>query len=322
MKISSAFAAAVTLLAGKASASTPTRLRAMTEDIATDATSASTGIAGMTEDDLQDKVASLNLNPFFQALLKPENATESQFFDDLMAEDELSDQFDFIDAAGTSSMSMATAGSTTANTQGGVGNVGWSSKRGKGNDCSIEKMRGSYLFEFDLWVAANMGGGHSDLTQGWESGYMFRDTLLLFDFGPPMADFGDFGPPKRNGRGKNMGAMVGTLGPAFDMCTPDKEAANAALPYVIAVQTGVAEEDVVPFQIEIPEFAPFISAQGEFNCKTEEVYFGLSFTLSNFGGLGDGLDGGFGGFALGFTTRKPAKKQKNLHARVRNSCGK
>jgi len=198
-------------------------------------------------------------------------------------------------------------------------------------------MRGSYLFEFDLWVAANMGGGYSNLTQGWESGYVFRDTLLLFDFGPPMADFGDFGPAKRNGRGKNMGAMgamVGTLGPAFDMCIPDKEAANAALPYVIAVQTGVAEEDVVPFQIEVPEFAPFISAQGEFNCKTEEVYFGLSFTLPNFGGLsmagnvenatddGDGLDGGFGGFALGFTTRKPAKKKKNLRARVRSSCGK
>lgn len=129
MKISSiSAAAAVTLLAGKASASTPTRLRAMTEEVAANATSASDAIAEITDEELQDKFVG---NPFFQALVMPDNATESQSFEDLFAEeDELSDQFDLLEV--DSSMSMAGSIAASHNSKSG-GNFGWSSKSGKGN---------------------------------------------------------------------------------------------------------------------------------------------------------------------------------------------
>ena len=135
MKISSiSAAAAVTLLAGKASASTPTRLRAMTEEVAANATSASDAIAEITDEELQDKFVG---NPFFQALVMPDNATESQSFEDLFAEedekneeDELSDQFDLLEV--DSSMSMAGSIAASQNSKSG-GNFGWSSKSGKGN---------------------------------------------------------------------------------------------------------------------------------------------------------------------------------------------
>ena len=129
MKISSiSAAAAVTLLAGKASASTPTRLRAMTEEVAATATSASDAIAEITDEELHDKFAG---NLFFQALVMPDNATESQSFEDLFAEeDELSDQFDLLEV--DSSMSMAGSIAASHNSKSG-GNFGWSSKSGKGN---------------------------------------------------------------------------------------------------------------------------------------------------------------------------------------------
>ena len=128
MKISFISAAAVTLLAGKASASTPTRLRAMTEEVAANATSASDAIAEITDEELQDKFVG---NPFFQALVMPDNATESQSFEDLFAEeDELSDQFDLLEV--DSSMSMAGSIAASHNSKSG-GNFGWSSKSGKGN---------------------------------------------------------------------------------------------------------------------------------------------------------------------------------------------
>ena len=62
--------------------------------------------------------------------------------------------------------------------------------------------------------------------------------------------------------------------------------------YVVAVQTGVSQNDVVPFQITVPEYRD-ASVQGEYNCKTEEVYFGY---------VADSFPGGF-------STRKPAKKK-------------
>lgn len=129
MKISSiSAAAAVTLLASKASASTPKRLRAMTEEVAANATSASDAIAEITDEELQDKFVG---NPFFQALVMPDNATESQSFEDLFAEeDELSDQFDLLEV--DSSMSMAGSIAASQNSKSG-GNFGWSSKSGKGN---------------------------------------------------------------------------------------------------------------------------------------------------------------------------------------------
>lgn len=269
MKISSISLAAATLLAGKASASTPPRLRAMTEDIAANATSASTGTAGITEDDLLDRLASLNLPPFFQAMVKPDNATESQFFEDLIDEDELSSQFDFLDA-GPSSMSMSMAGSTAAAPSSGSGGVrGWDSKSGKGDNCSIEKMRGSYEFKYDLWISYPINGVWGATT------YFPRERGVLLNFGRPD------GPSGQPGRGR--GAMVGLF------CLPD------VVEYAVAVQTGVSQKDVVPFQVTMPDSGPEVSFQGEFNCKTEEVYFGVTYYSDS-------------DLTFGFTTRNPAKK--------------
>lgn len=260
MRISSISVAVVTILAGKASASTPTRLGAMTEDTAANATSASI-----------EHFA--NLPPFFQALVNPDNITEPQFIQDWMAEDELSDdQFDLMNPSSLF-MSMSTVESAIANSHNPGGGFGSSGKSGKGNDCRIEQMRGSYVFKYDLWESVKDQAG-------WNTEYeSIQDRAFLLRFSRP--------PVTKSGKGR--GAMIGLL------CVPSIQPSHE---YAVAIQIGVSQQDIIPFRINLPDIGPDVSVQGEFNCKTEEVYFGLDYNA--------GSD-----LTFGFTTRKPAKKRSN-----------
>lgn len=127
-------------------------------------------------------------------------------------------------------------------------------------------MRGSYVFKYDLWASFEKNGD-------WSTIYFFRDRGIQANFGRPIG-------PISQQPGRGRGAMDGKL-----------KVLDTSL-YVVAVQTGVSQNDVVPFQITVPEYRD-ASVQGEYNCKTEEVYFGY---------VADSFPGGF-------STRKPAKKK-------------
>ena len=165
-------------------------------------------------------------------------------------------------------------------------------------------MRGSYVFKYDLWASFFDFGKRTkvmskrvvnglDRTKSmgpvWKTFYLFRDRSVLANFGRPIV------PPSLSGfLGRGRGAMEGTL-----------QVIGFPL-YVVAVQTGVSQKDVVPFQITVPEY-PDASVQGEYNCKTEEVYFG--FVVQGGSARGDSsARGNPVSFTAGFSTRKPAKK--------------
>ena len=100
---------------------------------------------GITDAGFQDKFAG---NPFFQALAMPDDATESQSFEDLLEdsleeengeEDGLSAQVDLdVDSSVSTEGSIAASpssggGSGRSSKSGKSGGIGWSSKSGKGN---------------------------------------------------------------------------------------------------------------------------------------------------------------------------------------------
>jgi len=201
---------------------------------------------GITDAGFQDKFAG---NPFFQALAMPDDATESQSFEDLLEdsleeengeEDGLSAQVDLdVDSSVSTEGSIAASpssggGSGRSSKSGKSGGIGWSSKSGKGNDCSIEKMRGSYVFKYDLWASFFDFGKRTkvmskrvvnglDRTKSmgpvWKTFYLFRDRSVLANFGRPIV------PPSLSGfLGRGRGAMEGTLqviGFPLCGCCPD-----------------------------------------------------------------------------------------------------
>lgn len=135
-------------------------------------------------------------------------------------------------------------------------------------------MRGSYVFKYDLWASFERPVWRNNSWRTvWSTIYFFRDRGIQANFGRPIG-------PISQQPGRGRGAMDGKL-----------KVLGIPL-YVVAVQTGVSQKDVVPFQITVPEY-PDASVQGEYNCKTEEVYFGY---------VADSFPGGF-------STRKPAKKK-------------
>ena len=129
-------------------------------------------------------------------------------------------------------------------------------------------MSGRYEFNYDVWVSKEIW---FFFRKKLVTFYLTRARSVLFKIERP------YGPLLSRNRGR--GAMYGKLAVLFTSLD------------VVAVQTGVSENGVVPFQITVKDY-PEASAQGEYNCKTEEVYFGY---------VADTFTGGF-------STREPAKK--------------